>query len=207
MPTLASLLTEVRACTLCAAHLPLGPRPVVQVHASARILIAGQAPGRKVHASGKPFDDASGERLRDWLGVTRPTFYDATQFAILPMGFCYPGTGTSGDLPPRPECAPAWREKLLARLPKIELVLAIGQYALAYHLPAARVTLTERVRAWREHWPRTVPLPHPSPRNNIWLKRNPWFADELLPVLQARVAETLGLRGAPGQDRTSKVTS
>ncbi len=207
MATLASLLTEVRACTLCAADLPLGPRPVVQLQASARILIAGQAPGRKVHASGIPFDDPSGARLRDWLGVTRETFYDASQFAIIPMGLCYPGTGASGDLPPRPECAPAWREKLLARLPRLELVLAIGQYALAYHLPAARVTLTEQVRAWREHGPRVVPLPHPSPRNNLWLKRNPWFADELLPGLRARVAQTLGRSGAPRQDRTFKVTS
>ncbi len=207
MPTLATLLTEVRACTLCAAHLPLGPRPVVQLQASARILIAGQAPGRKVHASGVPFDDASGERLRDWLGVTRATFYDASQFAIIPMGFCYPGTGASGDLPPRPECAPAWREKLLARLPKLELVLAIGQYALAYHLPTARTALTEQVRAWREHAPRIVPLPHPSPRNNLWLKRNPWFADELLPVLQARVAGILSTPGTHGQQRKSKVTA
>lgn len=195
MATLATLLTDVRACTLCAAHLPLGPRPVVQIHASARILVAGQAPGRKVHASGIPFDDASGERLRDWLGVTRETFYDPKQFAILPMGFCYPGTGTSGDLPPRPECAPAWRQKLLSHVPKLELSLLIGQYAQAYHLPGARTSLTELVQAWREHWPKVVPLPHPSPRNNIWLKRNPWFGDELLPVLRKRVAQVLGGHG------------
>ena len=204
MPTLATLLTEVRACTLCAAHLPLGPRPVVQIHASARILVAGQAPGRKVHASGIPFDDASGERLRDWLGVTRETFYDPKQFAILPMGFCYPGTGTSGDLPPRPECAPAWRQKLLSHVPKLELSLLIGQYAQAYHLPGARTSLTELVQAWREHWPKVVPLPHPSPRNNIWLKRNPWFGDELLPVLRKRVAQVLGGNGAPRHDRVTK---
>lgn len=204
MPTLATLLTEVRACTLCAAHLPLGPRPVVQIHASARILVAGQAPGRKVHASGIPFDDASGERLRDWLGVTRETFYDPKQFAILPMGFCYPGTGTSGDLPPRPECAPAWRGKLLSHLPKLELSLLIGQYAQAYHLPGAKTSLTELVQAWREHWPKVVPMPHPSPRNNIWLKRNPWFGDELLPALRKRVAEVLGGHGAPRHDRVTK---
>lgn len=204
MPTLATLLTEVRACTLCAAHLPLGPRPVVQIHASARILVAGQAPGRKVHASGIPFDDASGERLRDWLGVTRETFYDPKQFAILPMGFCYPGTGTSGDLPPRPECAPAWRGKLLSHLPKLELSLLIGQYAQACHLPGAKTSLTELVQAWREHWPKVVPMPHPSPRNNIWLKRNPWFGDELLPVLRKRVAEVLGGHGAPRHDRVTK---
>ena len=195
MATLATLLTEVRACTLCAAHLPLGPRPVVQIHASARILVAGQAPGRKVHASGIPFDDASGERLRDWLGVTRETFYDPKQFAILPMGFCYPGTGTSGDLPPRPECAPAWRQELLSHVPKLELSLLIGQYAQAYHLPGAKTSLTELVHGWREHWPKVVPLPHPSPRNNIWLKRNPWFGDQLLPVLRKRVAQVLGGHG------------
>lgn len=204
MAALGTLLTEVRACTLCAAHLPLGPRPVLQLHASARILVAAQAPGRKVHASGLPFDDASGERLRDWLGVTRETFYDPTQLAILPMGFCYPGTGKSGDLPPRPECAPAWRARLLAHLPRIELSLVIGQYAQAYHLPGVAASLTQRVQAWREHWPRIVPLPHPSPRNNLWLNRNPWFAAELLPVLRARVSEVLCRHSAPRQDRTSK---
>jgi len=193
MTSLASLLAEVRGCTLCAQHLPLGPRPVVQVHSSARILVAGQAPGRKVHETGVPFDDASGDRLRAWLGVSRETFYDASQIAILPMGFCYPGTGKSGDLPPRPECAPAWREKLLARLKSLELTLVIGQYAQDYHLPEAGESLTEVVRAWRKHWPRVLPLPHPSPRNNIWLKKNPWFEAELLPVLRDRVAKVLAV--------------
>jgi uracil-DNA glycosylase len=193
MTSLASLLAEVRGCTLCAQHLPLGPRPVVQVHSSARILVAGQAPGRKVHETGVPFDDASGDRLRAWLGVSRETFYDARQIAILPMGFCYPGTGKSGDLPPRPECAPAWREKLLARLKGLELTLVIGQYAQDYHLPDAGESLTEVVRAWRKHWPRVLPLPHPSPRNNIWLKKNPWFEAELLPVLRDRVAKVLAV--------------
>ena len=193
MTSLASLLAEVRGCTLCAQHLPLGPRPVVQVHSSARILVAGQAPGRKVHETGVPFDDASGDRLRTWLGVSRETFYDARQIAILPMGFCYPGTGKSGDLPPRPECAPAWREKLLARLKSLELTLVIGQYAQDYHLPDAGESLTEVVRAWRKHWPRVLPLPHPSPRNNIWLKKNPWFEAELLPVLRDRVAKVLAV--------------
>jgi len=193
MTSLASLLAEVRGCTLCAEHLPLGPRPVVQVHSSARILVAGQAPGRKVHETGVPFDDASGDRLRTWLGVSRETFYDARQIAILPMGFCYPGTGKSGDLPPRPECAPAWREKLLARLKSLELTLVIGQYAQDYHLPDAGESLTEVVRAWRKHWPRVLPLPHPSPRNNIWLKKNPWFEAELLPVLRDRVAKVLAV--------------
>lgn len=191
MASLASLLTEVRACEICASHLPHGPRPVLQMHTSARILIAGQAPGRKVHESGIPFDDASGDRLRAWLGMSRDVFYDAKRVAILPMGFCYPGTGKSGDLPPRPECADAWRAQLLSRLKKLELTLVIGQYALAYHLPEETVSLTEVVQDWRKHWPHVVPLPHPSPRNNIWLKRNPWFEDELVPVVQKRVSEIL----------------
>ena len=191
MRKLPSLLADVRACNLCAAHLPLGPRPVVQVHPSARILIAGQAPGRKVHETGVPFNDASGERLRDWLGISREVFYDEHQVAILPMGFCFPGTGKSGDLPPRPECAPAWRAPLLAGLQRLQLTLVIGQYAQAYHLPHAGAKVTDAVLAWREHWPRVVPLPHPSPRNNPWLKRNPWFELELLPVLRERVAQVL----------------
>ncbi len=191
MLSLASLLTEVRACTLCSAHLPHGPRPVVQVHPSARILIAGQAPGRKVHETGVPFNDASGERLRAWLGISREVFYDDKQIAILPMGFCFPGTGKSGDLPPRPECAPAWRAPLLASLKNLQLTLVIGQYALAYHLPNAGATLTDAVLAWRDHWPSVVQLPHPSPRNNLWLKRNPWFEAELLPVLRGRVVHVL----------------
>jgi uracil-DNA glycosylase len=165
------------------------------VHPSARILIAGQAPGRKVHESGVPFDDASGDRLRAWLGVSRDVFYDPKRVAILPMGFCFPGTGKSGDLPPRSECAPAWREQLLSHLTKVKLTLVIGQYAQAYHLPGERDSLTELVQGWRAYWPQTVPLPHPSPRNNLWIRRNPWFADQLLPVLQARVAEVFAGRG------------
>jgi uracil-DNA glycosylase len=191
MNKLPSLLANVRACTLCAAHLPLGPRPVVQIHSSARILIAGQAPGRKVHETGVPFNDASGERLRDWLGMSREVFYDAKQVAILPMGFCFPGTGKSGDLPPRPECAPAWRAPLLSSLKNLQLTLVVGQYAQAYHLPQAGANLTDTVLAWRDHWPDTVPLPHPSPRNNLWLKRNPWFEIELLPALRIRVGQVL----------------
>lgn len=184
---------------MCAAHLPLGPRPVLQVHRSAKILIAGQAPGRKVHESGVPFDDASGERLRAWLGVSRDTFYDPQQINILPMGFCYPGTGASGDLPPRPECAPAWRAKLLAHLQNIQLTVVLGQYALDFHLPAPTAvvtntmpqTVTAKVLDWRTHWPHIIALPHPSPRNNPWLKRNPWFEAELLPDLRSRVAQVL----------------
>ncbi|MBV8466859.1 MAG: uracil-DNA glycosylase family protein [Burkholderiales bacterium] len=192
--SLPLLLREVRACTVCAPYLSDGVRPIVQVDAQARILIAGQAPGRKVHASGIPFDDASGERLRSWMGIGREVFYDATRVAILPMGFCYPGTGKSGDLPPRKECAPLWRTRLLDAMPNIELLLVIGQYAIDWHIPeCAGSTVTETVRAWRRLDPRLVPLPHPSPRNNIWLKANPWFADELLPHLQARVAAILGV--------------
>jgi uracil-DNA glycosylase len=197
MTSLASLLTQVRACTLCAGHLPMGPRPVLQMHTSARILIAGQAPGRKVHETGVPFNDASGERLRAWLGISRDVFYDEKQVAILPMGFCFPGTGKSGDLPPRPECAPAWRAPLLDSLKNLQLTLVIGQYAQAYHLPNAGATLTDAVLAWRDHWPRVVPLPHPSPRNNLWLKRNSWFEVELLPMLRERVAQVLADGYAP----------
>ena len=193
--TLIPLLKDVRACTLCAAplaELDLVPRPVLQVDAGARILIAGQAPGSKVFESGVPFDDASGQRLREWMGISAQTFYDARQIAILPMGFCYPGTGKSGDLPPRKECARQWRAPLLATMPQIELILVIGQYAIDWHLPqCAGRTLTETVRDWRGHWPRVLPLPHPSPRNNIWLKANPWFASDVVPMLKARVADIL----------------
>lgn len=193
--SLTSLLTQIRACTLCASHLPLGPRPVLQMHASARLLIASQAPGRKVHETGVPFNDASGERLRAWLGISREVFYDVRQVAIVPMGFCFPGTGKAGDLPPRPECAPAWREPLLARLKKLELTIIIGRYAQAWHLPAQGASLTESVQAWQANWPHTVVLPHPSPRNNLWLKRNPWFERDLLPVVRSRVAQLLAQAG------------
>jgi uracil-DNA glycosylase len=191
MPSFAGLLTEVRGCTICAPHLPHGVRPVLQIHPQARVLIAGQAPGRKVHESGVPFDDASGERLRDWLGVTRDVFYDPKQIAILPMGFCFPGTGTSGDLPPRPECAPAWRVQLLGRLRNLQLTLLVGQYAQAFHLAEKPASLTDTVKSWRTYWPDVMPIPHPSPRNNIWISRNPWFETELLPSLRARVSEVL----------------
>lgn len=191
MPSFTALLADVRACTLCAAHLPLGPRPVLQVHPRARILIAGQAPGRKVHASGIPFDDASGNRLREWIGISREVFYDPQRIAILPMGFCYPGTGKFGDLPPRPECAASWRDQLMARLDNLQLTLVLGQYAQAWHLASARLPLTQVVEDWRSYWPNAVPLPHPSPRNNLWLRRNPWFEAEVLPALKQRVADIL----------------
>jgi uracil-DNA glycosylase len=191
------LLREVRACTLCRAQLPLGPRPVFQFHPQAQILIAGQAPGRKVHERGVPFLDASGDRLRDWLGIDATVFYDPQRIALVPMGFCYPGSGKAGDLAPRPECAATWRAKLLARLADLRLTLAVGRYALAWHLgSSARPTLTETVLVWREYGPQLVPLPHPSPRNNIWLKRNPWFERELLPELRGRVRQLLNQ--APG---------
>lgn len=182
------LLAQVRACRICAAQLPLGPRPILQLHPDARILIAGQAPGRKVHESGQPFSDASGLRLRDWLGLSERQFYNPRLVAILPMGFCYPGSGRSGDLPPRPECAEHWREALLQQLRQVSLTVLIGQYAQRYHLPKAGRTLTATVANWRSYWPQTIPLPHPSPRNNLWLKRNPWFADELLPILRDRIS-------------------
>ncbi|GAA0786625.1 uracil-DNA glycosylase family protein [Marinobacterium sediminicola] len=187
MSVLQQLLAEVRACRLCAKELPLGPRPVVQAAVSARLLIVGQAPGLKVHQTGIPFNDPSGDRLRDWLGMSRDEFYDPTNVAILPMGFCYPGRGQSGDNPPRPECATAWRQQLLSQLPDIELTLLIGRYAQDWHLGKG-ITLTERVRHWRAYLPGCIPLPHPSPRNNLWLRRNPWFEEELLPELKRRIA-------------------
>jgi uracil-DNA glycosylase len=192
MTSLSSLLSEVRGCTICELDLPLGPRPVLQFHAKARILIAGQAPGKKVHDSGVPFDDASGKRLREWLGVSRDVFYDPKQFAILPMGFCFPGSGKSGDLAPRSECAPAWREQLLSHLSQLEVTIVLGRYAQNYHFGEASSSVTDLVKAWRTYWPDMVPLPHPSPRNNIWLRKNPWFEVELLPSLRQRVSESLG---------------
>ncbi|MBW4933565.1 uracil-DNA glycosylase family protein [Marinobacter sp. F4206] len=185
------LVRRVRACTICKDVLPSGPRPVIQLSESSRILVVGQAPGRRVHDTGLPFNDPSGDRLRDWMGVTRDTFYDEQKLAILPMGFCYPGTGKSGDLPPRPECAPAWRQVLLDRLPDIELTLVIGRYAHAWHLPDGEVSVTGNVQNWKRFWPDVVPMPHPSPRNNLWLRRNPWFEEVTVPALRARIASIL----------------
>ena len=190
--SLGDLLREVRGCDICLEHLPLGPRPIVSVHGDARILIIGQAPGTRVHESGIPWDDSSGDRLRDWLGLDREQFYDEKRLGLMPMGFCYPGKGSSGDLPPRPECATTWHEELLGRMPRIELTLLIGQYALARYLGESRKEdLTETVRSWKQYRPTHVPLPHPSPRNNIWLKKNPWFAEEVLPYLRRRVRQAL----------------
>nr|WP_245622592.1 uracil-DNA glycosylase family protein [Pseudoxanthomonas dokdonensis] len=186
------LLTEIRACRICAAHLPLGPRPVLQASSTARLMIAGQAPGARVHASGVPFDDASGKRLREWLGIEADTFYDQRAVAIVPMGFCYPGKLGSGDAPPRSECRENWHPRLLPLLPKVGLTLLIGQYAQAYHLGDRRkASLTDTVAAWREYAPTHLPLPHPSPRNVRWFKSNPWFADDVLPWLRKRVAGLL----------------
>ncbi|WP_295810013.1 uracil-DNA glycosylase family protein [uncultured Nitratireductor sp.] len=200
---LTALLARIRACRICVENphkqpLPHEPRPVVVGSHRARILIAGQAPGTRVHASGLPFDDRSGDRLRDWLQVDRPTFYDPSRFAIVPMGFCFPGLDAKGsDLPPRKECAPAWRTSLMELMPQIELVLAIGQYAQAWHLGAERShTLTETVHDWRRlmalaRRPRVMPLPHPSWRNTGWLKKNLWFERDLLPVLREEIRRLL----------------
>ena len=190
---LDKLLAEIHACRICAAHLPLGPRPVLQASSTARLLIVSQAPGRKVHDTGIPFNDVSGERLRDWLGIDRNTFYDASRIAIVPMGMCFPGTSRGGDLPPRPECAPTWHPRLLPLLTKVQLTLVIGQYAQAGILGVPRGTrLTDTVQAWREHLAQgRLSLPHPSPRNRLWLVRNPWFETELLPVLRKCVSTAL----------------
>lgn len=182
------LISEIKQCTLCQQHLPLGLRPVLQVSRSAKILIAGQAPGAKVHKTGIPFDDASGDRLRQWMGITKDSFYDAQKIAILPMGFCYPGSGKSGDLPPRPECALAWRKQLLSAMGNIKLTLVIGTYAQNWHMKDTKQkNLTETVRNWQDYGPLLLPLPHPSPRNNIWLSKNPWFEQDLVPQLKKRV--------------------
>lgn len=192
-PPLEDLLVRVRACTLCAATLPLGPRPVLRLDPAARILIAGQAPGTRVHQTGIPFNDRSGDRLRQWLSVGPEIFYDQSRIAILPMGFCYPGVlPRGGDRPPEPRCAATWRAPLLAALPGLRLVVAVGSYAQAYHLgPRRAATLTETVRCFADYLPQVFPLPHPSWRNTGWLKRNPWFEDEALPVLRGLVSALL----------------
>lgn len=186
--SLENLLVAVRQCRVCEKQLPLGPRPVLQACETARILIVGQAPGSRVHASGIPWDDPSGERLRAWMGLDADSFYDASQIAIIPMGYCYPGRGSGGDLPPRPECAALWLDQLLAKLPQIELTLLIGLHAQRHFLGNRRKrTLTETVRTWRDFAPKYLPLPHPSARNTPWFKRNPWFEQALLPELHERI--------------------
>jgi uracil-DNA glycosylase len=191
---LTSLLAEIRACQVCAERLPHGPRPILSANKNARLLIIGQAPGRRVHECGVPWQDQSGDTLREWLQLTPAQFYDERLVAIIPAGFCYPGKGASGDLPPRPECAPLWHPRLLATLQQVKLTLLIGSYAQAYYLrEQAKPTLTETVANFAEYLPRYFPLPHPSPRNRLWLSRNPWFASRLLPVLRKHVAATLAI--------------
>ena len=182
MIALKDLLQEVRACTLC--ELPLGPRPIVRADSRARLLIIGQAPGTRVHASGIPWDDPSGDRLRGWLQLEPEDFYDESRLAIVPMAFCYPGKGKSGDLPPPPLCAKTWHQSLMKHLPAIDTTLLVGKYAQDYYLGRSKETLTERVRRWREFAPRYWPMPHPSPRNQFWLRRNPWFENEVIPALR-----------------------
>ena len=180
------LVQEIRSCTRC--DLPMGPNPVIQVSPKARLLIVGQAPGIRVHESGIPFNDPSGDRLRQWLNIEREQFYDPESIAIVPMGFCYPGTGKNGDLPPLPLCAELWRKRLLEKLDNVELTLVIGQYAQAWHLnKKTKTSVTAIVKSWRDYIPDVIPLPHPSPRNNRWLKTNPWFELEVVPYIQKRV--------------------
>ncbi len=188
---LASLLEDVRACRVCEASLSDGPRPIVQLGSGASVVIIGQAPGRKVHESGVPWDDPSGVRLREWLGVNEAQFYDPEQVALIPMGFCFPGSGKSGDLPPRPECAPLWHEPLLAQLPTDRLEVIIGQYAQARYIVDRESNLTETVRKWRSYLPERVVMPHPSPRNRRWLTQNPWFEFDAIPAIRKRVEEVL----------------
>lgn len=188
-PTLEALLTAVRGCRACEAHLPLGPRPVLSATATARILLVGQAPGLRVHQTGVPWNDASGERLRAWMGVDEQVFYDESRVAIIPMGYCYPGRGHGGDKPPRRECATLWLDQLLARLPEIELTLLIGQHAQRHFLgPRRKRSLADTVMSWEEYTPDYLPLPHPSPRNQPWFQRHPWFERRLVPELRARIS-------------------
>lgn len=192
MSPLGPLLTQIRACQVCAAALPHGARPIVQAGPGARVLIIGQAPGSKVHASGLPWDDDSGDRLRAWTGLSREAFYDPGQVALMPMGFCYPGKGDGGDLPPRPECAPLWHAPLLAALPDIRLTLLVGQYAQGAYLPKAlRPSMTEAVRRHTEMPAGQFPLPHPAWRSRLWMRKNPWFEGEVLPVLRGKIAAAL----------------
>ncbi len=189
----SNLLDRVRACTICQDHLSHGVRPIIQASSKAKLLIIGQAPGLRVHESGIPWNDPSGERLRRWLNLPSEIFYNETQIAIVPMGLCYPGKGKSGDLPPRPECASLWHPQLLPALPNVGMTLLIGQYAQNYYLSDKPKTLTETVKQWQTWAPHYLPLPHPSPRNTLWLKRNPWFEDEVVPYIRDYVHQHLKL--------------
>ncbi len=187
-----ALIEEIRNCQICHEHLALGPNPIFSITARSSILLIGQAPGKKVHESGIPWKDLSGIQLRKWLGVKDDVFYDPNNFGIVPMGFCYPGKGSSGDLQPRAECAPTWHQKLISRLHKVQLTLLIGQYAQNYYLGSTKKkNLTETVKSYQEYLPRFLPLPHPSPRNRFWLIKNPWFEQDLLPELRRRVHDIL----------------
>ncbi len=190
MTKLDAVLKEARGCTLCAGHIPLAPAPVVRGTAGSKILIVSQAPGTKAHVSGLSFNDRSGDVLRAWMGIDRDTFYDESLLAVVSMGFCYPGRDAKGgDLPPRPECAATWHPRIRPLLKKVEMVLLVGTYAQAYYLQDQRKkTMTETIQAWRDYGPLTIPLPHPSWRNTAWVKKNPWFSEDLLPVLRQRVA-------------------
>lgn len=182
------MFQEIRSCRTCESFLEAGLNPVIAASKSSKIIVIGQAPGRKVHLSGVPWDDKSGENLRNWLGVDKVTFYDVEKLALIPMGFCYPGKGRSGDLPPRPECAPLWHLRLLSQMKEVRLTLLIGKYAQQYYLGrTAKPTLTETVLHFKEYLPRFFPLPHPSPRNNIWQRKNEWFGEEVLPELKKMV--------------------
>lgn len=189
--TLNELLRDVRACRICEAELPLGPRPVLRASSTARLLIVGQAPGTRVHATGIPWNDPSGDRLREWMQIDRERFYDESQIAIVPMGFCYPGKGKSGDMPPRPECAAHWHGKLLAAMPAIKLTLLVGKYAQNHYLGSRRQSLADTVRHRADHAPGYFPLPHPSPRNLRWFREHPWFEEEVLPALRNQLAVLL----------------
>jgi len=186
------LLTEIRSCTTCKVFLPNKPKPIVQASSQSKIVIIGQAPGQKVQDSGIPWDDLSGNELRRWLGVSKEQFYNPQLFALMPMGFCYPGKGTSSDLPPRPECAPLWHNKLLAEMKNVKLILLIGQYAQKLYLADNfKTTVTEHVRNYESFLPKYLPLVHPSPRNKIWQKKNPWFEQQLIPVLKKKIMQVL----------------
>lgn len=187
---LKDLLEDIRACRACEAHLPLGANPVIRASSSARLLVVGQAPGTRVHDTGIPWNDPSGVRLREWMNISDQQFYDDSLVAIVPMGFCYPGRGKSGDLPPRPECAELWRDRIHQCLPDIQLTLLIGQYAQRYYLGKRFKSITQTVADWRNYMPDYLPLPHPSPRNNIWLRRNPWFED-VIEALRTQVARVI----------------
>ncbi len=186
------LLHDIKNCHLCANHLPLGPRPVVSLSSESKIIIIGQAPGLAVHNTGIAWNDKSGENLRTWMGISKADFYDSKKIGIMPMGFCYPGRGKSGDNPPRKECAPAWHELLLKEMKQVKLILLIGKYAQDYHLPTTnKQTLTKRVQNYKSYLPHYFVLPHPSPRNNIWQAKNKWFPKEVLPHLKETIAQVL----------------